>query len=458
MADMKNCKKYLLCGDPHEITKKSLTFCMAPWIHIHILPDSSVIPCCVSPVTGILGNAQKQPLIEIWNGEHYRKLRVNMLLGIKSSGCHQCYKQEKSNISSFRNFFNKKYARDFNIVKTTADDGYVKEMRIRYFDVRFSNICNFKCRDCGATLSSAWFYENQKLYGYSSSGPRLINCTAKGTNRLWEQLEAFIPHVTIFNFAGGEPLLMLEHYKILDLLMHGKPAKYGWFINFFRRRNKIRNILLTYVTNFSVTGYKGHNVFTLWRNFKRINLYVSIDDICKRGEYFRKGLQWEKLLENLTLLKKNAPHVRLVILTTINMHNVYYFPEIYRFFVQNNYIKENQLEFKMLITPEELSVQVLPKEFKKRVENKLISSVSMLKQLLPGRKLNYYRHSIENIIDFLNKEDQSHLLSEFQRRTAILDELRNENFADVYPELAFLMDENIRGKKAAGAANDHKRL
>jgi sulfatase maturation enzyme AslB (radical SAM superfamily) len=445
-------KKYLLCTAPRDTAKKSSTFCMAPWIHIHILPDASVIPCCVSPFDHVFGDAHKKELIEIWNEEPYRKLRRNMLRGIKSRSCHQCYEQEKSHIPSFRYYFNKKYAGDFDIVKTTSDDGCVEEMRIRYFDVRFSNVCNFKCRDCGATLSSVWFYENQKLYDYSSFGPRIVNCTGNGTNRLWQQLKAFVPGVHTFNFAGGEPLLMIEHYKILKLLIHMKLSQAAGFLCMIKARSTINDIVLTYVTNFSVIKFKDYNIFSLWKKFKKIYLFVSVDDVGKRGEYFRKGMSWPKLLQNLTLLKENTPHVHLTILTTVNIHNVYYFPEIYSFFVRNNYIKENQLQCKMLITPSMLSIQVLPKEFKEKVEYKLLYSVQMLKESMPGKNFKYYRRMIEDIIVFLNKEDHSHLLSEFQKRTQILDELRGENFIKIYPELAFLMDKKISFK------NENKKI
>ena len=33
---------------------------------------------------------------------------------------------------------------------------------MRYFDIRFSNICNFKCRTCGSGFSTQWEQEDLK--------------------------------------------------------------------------------------------------------------------------------------------------------------------------------------------------------------------------------------------------------------------------------------------------------
>ena len=55
----------------------------------------------------------------------------------------------------------------------THKDGHVDEMKMRYFDIRFSNICNFKCRSCGSEFSSQWALEDKK--SWKPDGPVVIH-------------------------------------------------------------------------------------------------------------------------------------------------------------------------------------------------------------------------------------------------------------------------------------------
>ena len=46
------------------------------------------------------------------------------------------------------------------IATTDMNTGRIINFRMRYFDIRFSNICNFKCRTCGSAFSSKWEQED----------------------------------------------------------------------------------------------------------------------------------------------------------------------------------------------------------------------------------------------------------------------------------------------------------
>ena len=43
-----------------ELTGHELkSFCILPWIHLNVLPNGSVIPCCISPYDDIYGDGTK---------------------------------------------------------------------------------------------------------------------------------------------------------------------------------------------------------------------------------------------------------------------------------------------------------------------------------------------------------------------------------------------------------------
>lgn len=402
----------------------SPTFCMIPWIHLHIMPDASVIPCCVAPYHDHFGNAKKEPLENIWNSDKYRKLRLNMLQGKQSESCQHCYALESSRLKSMRISINRRFADYLPLVAQTQPDGSLEQLNMKYFDIRFSNICNFRCRGCSPTLSSAWYEDHEKLYSYKSDKPKLIECTtSNASDKLWKQLSTLIPHIKEAYFAGGEPLIMDQHYKTLQILLeHGR-----------------NDAILSYNTNMSTIKYKNYDLIELWQQFNTVRVSMSIDDIHTRGEYFRKGLHWNRLLKNLDTIREKAPHVTFTITVTVSIYNVYYLSEIFEFFLKRDYIKPNDIIFNMLLDPDEYRIQVLPPKHKLKVAFKLKNTLDRLKKEMPTEKFTHYEWQLSGVLDFLYKEDQSYLLKDFSQRTQALDKIRNESFSKVYPELESLL-------------------
>ena len=144
----------------------SKTFCILPWIHIHAGPVGAAAPCCISKSASTLdgvGNARTDRLIELVNSKKMNQLRIDMLNGVQNEECKACYDQEKEHIKSFRISSNEDYSKYVPDVLTNTDiDGSIKDFKLRYFDIRFNNICNFKCRTCGQEFSSQWEQENIK--------------------------------------------------------------------------------------------------------------------------------------------------------------------------------------------------------------------------------------------------------------------------------------------------------
>jgi radical SAM protein with 4Fe4S-binding SPASM domain len=72
----------------------SKTFCMLPWIHMHIWPAGTTYPCCMAHPDGALGSTKHQTLKEIWNGEPMKKLRLDMINDNTNLMCRRCYELE----------------------------------------------------------------------------------------------------------------------------------------------------------------------------------------------------------------------------------------------------------------------------------------------------------------------------------------------------------------------------
>ena len=69
----------------------------------------------------------------------------------------------------------------------------------------------------------------------------MLNYAGRTETDMWEQLEPHLDHVEQIYFAGGEPLMMEEHYNILEELV----------------RRKRFDVRLIYNTNFTHTELRG---------------------------------------------------------------------------------------------------------------------------------------------------------------------------------------------------------
>lgn len=402
------------------MSNESSSFCILPWIHLNVMPDSSVIPCCISPYNDHYGNGREQSAIEIWNSEKFKKIRLQMLAGETIPGCIRCTSLEKVGFKSMRQEMNHNFQSYLELTKSTNADGSLENIHLKYIDIRFSNLCNFKCRGCGPTLSSAWF-EDYHLMNNSPGLEKKVNSIAVDSPFFWEELKKIIPGADIIYFGGGEPLITKEHYEILSYL----------------NQHKLFDIELRYTTNLSQLNYGNYDLSEIWSAFKKVTLGISIDDIGERAEYFRHGTKWSQIEKNFDLLLLKYPLIERVVNCTVNIMNVFYLPQIYEYLINKEYIGPSNFHINLLLDPDELRIDVLPLDLKKLITIRL---KKFKFKLSSQRLINYpLMKDIDNILQFMNENDNSKLLSEFQNKTIMLDHIRKENFLKTFPELHGLM-------------------
>ena len=124
--------------------------------------------------------------------------------------------------------------------KHTLPDGQA-DFVIKYWDIRFSNLCNMACRSCGTWFSSNWYEDHKKLNRQPPPHAKIMK-VGRSTNDMWEQMLESFDHAEQFYFAGGEPIIMEEHYRILKEL----------------DRRKMYHVRLIYNTNFSKNNIQGY--------------------------------------------------------------------------------------------------------------------------------------------------------------------------------------------------------
>lgn len=280
------------------------TFCMAPWTHTYLSPQSERRLCCASREKASWTNqyidsekadknSEYTPLTldEHWNSEYMKGIRKALMAGEEIPQCQVC-NHKILNIYTYRDYFTKNLFLNKieEAFEKTNDDGYT-EMKPISFDYRISNLCNFKCRMCGDQLSSQWEAENRML-GYYDNGAEawatkeykpIIEKFQKevAEKELWDAVKEC--RIEEIYWVGGEPLMFEIHWDIMQYLVQSGHSK---------------NVTVRYNTNLSRTSFKGINLYDLLPHFKKVNVSASIDGTDEIVEYVRHGIKWEQWLNN----------------------------------------------------------------------------------------------------------------------------------------------------------------
>ncbi len=283
---------------------KNETFCMAPWTHSYISPQSERRMCCASRESHeFIHQYIDQPgesktdyrpvsLSEHWNSPHMRDVRKRMLQGERLPECEVC-NDKVLNLSTYRDWFNKElFPHKIEEAFRSTDDTGATSMRTISFDYRLHNDCNFKCRMCGEQLSSAWESEKRRFGEWSAVGdPWMVPETkakiAKFQREVVEEefaLALRTGEVEEVYWVGGEPLVWESHWRFMKELVELGHSK---------------KIYARYNTNLSQIQYKGTHLFRdLLPHFKNYLVCASIDGVGPIGEFIRTGLNWNRWFQN----------------------------------------------------------------------------------------------------------------------------------------------------------------
>ena len=277
------------------------TFCMAPWTHTYLSPQTERRMCCASrePAQSFkqyidTGNNAKEykplTLEEHWNSEHMRSVRRRMLAGEELSECQVCT-HKLLNTDVYKSYWNRLFADRINEAFENTDNTGATTMKTISFDYRFNNLCNFKCRMCGDMLSSSWEAESKKNNTWNTKDQPWM------ASPLREQIKKFQDTQVVKEFmdavetkqikeiywCGGEPLMWDIHWdsmkRIIDL---------GF----------AHEVYVRYNTNLSRTSFKNIELFDLLPQFQDWQICASIDGTGEVGEYIRDGLNYQEWLDN----------------------------------------------------------------------------------------------------------------------------------------------------------------
>ena len=300
------------------------SFCILPWVHVNLNPNGNIVPCCITHGDNIMGNINESPIEEIWNSTKMKDLRQQLLDGKKPAICKRCYDKERSGSTSHRQHSNTKFSHLLGDAQTAE-----AKLNLKHWDFRFSNLCNLKCRTCGPEFSSSWVPDAEKI---SIRPNKKFDKVTKNKNKnIYDLIDNNISNVERIYFAGGEPLLMDEHWYILqkldDLGRH--------------------DVVLEYNTNLTTLVRGNKSVLYYWDKFK-VDVWPSIDEIGERAEIIRSGTVWPKVEDNLKEIIEAGINPQPSI--TVSVMNVHRLKEIVDHLISLG-IKPARIGFNMVNTP-----------------------------------------------------------------------------------------------------------
>lgn len=408
---------------------------MHPFTGLATREDGAVKICCRSQPIGWI---QDDTLENIWNNYQMRDVRKKVLCGERPEVCKPCFDLEDQGVESLRQRHIKDAIPESRInlypnVLDTLHDDYTMPFEFPTMEIKLNNLCNLKCRMCNPLDSTSWndwdevkpFYKKEDNYLVKTID-RFVNKPGKyigpfdDTDKWWASFEKLLPHFRRVEFAGGEPLMDPQHYKILDML---KPYA--------------KNIEIKYATNGTTLGIKGgRTIYDYWPYFRSVAVNVSIDGIHDVYNYIRSNGDFNQVEENIKEIKKIPNVSRVVGAFTAQAGNILQAADCIDYFIN----KMNIVFYSHRVSyPNCLSAQVLPQPLKELAISRLeavslrVKDFSYVKQnpIVEG----ITQQQIQDNINFLRAKDQNHLWQDFLEFNRRLDLSRkSSSISDIFPE------------------------
>lgn len=408
-----------------NLVKHGKHFCVLPWVHFHSWPDGRVMPCCVADSNMPVANIKNdESIIQMMNSEDYKKMRTSMLNDEPVEACKRCYDLELMGTWTMRQSHNKRRGLEYvdMISKNTADDGSLEEFQMKYMDLRFSNMCNMKCRSCGPGCSSLWAQEFVDERGvevyeeYFKTKKIVINSSEE--MGFMNKLKPYLKDVLEVYFAGGEIIITPEHYECLDYWIENKLTD---------------QVELTYTTNLSSLKYKDKDLIGYWKKFPQLKIWASLDADGEVAEAIRKGTDWARIVKNIKAIKEQVPHAQFQITPTISIWNVFDFPDFFDYMVKEGFIddKTSSPRFNLATNPWYANIMILPVTVKQKLIE-LYCVYANKYEYVNTEIFNGFKMIIYNLC--VGNENKGGIL-EFKKFNDELDEFRNEKLIDIIPEL-----------------------
>lgn len=388
------------------------TLCAFAWAGLEVDARGSLRPCC--EFGGVLHdddgnelNVSQHRLSQIREAREWKDLRSQMLAGQRPEPCKKCWQdQDSGRVNTLRHYAN-------SIIDIDPGSLSDQALPLQFMGVALGNICNLRCRICSPWASSVWASDEIRRLRPSNtdwhSAALKQGAWPLASDGFWQEFHDNLTDVKTVNFYGGEPLMSLGHFALLQKLID---------------LGKNKDIRLTYNTNGTIFP---RDFVDLWKEFKEVSISFSIDDIGTRFEYQRKNACWDKVTDVMQEFV-NLGSVRCSIMCTVSVFNALYLSDIIDEF-DRRWPTLDRI-YNVLRVREHHSIIHASAQFKNAVRSRLRNHAD-----------TYTQKQMQHVIDqmYAHSSDEHYWLS-LKKEITEIDRFRKENLRDSHPELADFLD------------------
>jgi sulfatase maturation enzyme AslB (radical SAM superfamily) len=391
-------------------------FCPAPWTGLYYQINSP------SPCHIIRNTHMNMTPEEYVNSDWLKRIKKDMLEGRVPPECANCKNKEDLGLKSTRgaawHYYNVGEEPNYEDMWFYNKFDENTPTYPRRIEIRFSNLCNMKCRMCDETSSSEWALEKKKhnlpLHSVNNKNGDL-DTNSTPLLRITHDKIAGLKNIELLRdllrvcFTGGEPLIIKEYYDYLDFLIDN---------------NLNQKLQIELFTNCSV-----YNPLFVERliKFKEVEIVMSIDGVNKTAEYIRHGMPWSTIRKNVLAFNSLPEPITPFVTVAISAYTLLDVSNLAKFLMELSDLNP-RIGIKCYTV---LMPSLRFKNTPIHLQQKMLEEVDKAIEILTAPNFSILKNELINLKTKLMPLEEGNT-ELFFRYTEKLDSIRNENFESVF--------------------------
>lgn len=383
-------------------------YCPQPWTGGFFTTEEQKV-CC-----GHTGVDSHRPS-SLYSHTLIKNIRTGLLNGEVDKHCLRCKNEEELGIKSLRKTH----------LEWHSDVGIPFEKDIDYpytpklFEVRLSNLCNYRCRMCTPNYSSSIDKEIKKFPNLKKWYQHQPDVTTDSSHLTYQEdflddIIQMIPNIKAVHFTGGEPMLIPDLNKIVDAM---------------DSQGYISDIILYLTTNVSTINPR---IIEKLEKFKKVHFTLSIDGVGSVAEYIRDGTVWSKVNSNIEYYGKyKVDHPHTFFLNSNTVLTAYSVLSIDK---TVEYLCELQRNYKFHLTMSVADLHFHPNVLTGKARTHAITALTKALQILeaPDISADGIKSQLISVKTILENSEPDNKWQDFVQYTTDIDMARNQNFESVF--------------------------